>query len=217
MEEDLPLTAGLSGVNRLALPSFVLGYHGCDEEVAERILSGEEELQASRNDYDWLGSGIYFWEHNPARAEDWAGEMCGRGRIGSPAVIGAVLDLANCFNLLDASCIRLLSDAHRTLKAASAEAGRALPANISPGKRAPALVRRLDCAVVNLAMELNPGFDTVRAVFVEGAPIYPGAGFHEKSHIQICVRNPARIVGTFRVRSDPRRVPPTRTARSKRR
>lgn len=78
--------------------------------------------------------------------------------------------------------------------------GLPMPANRPVRKEGPILLRRLDCAVVNLAMESNPHFDTVRAVFVEGDPIYPDAGFHEKSHIQICVRNPNRIAGTFRPR-----------------
>ncbi len=41
-------------------------------------------------------------------------------------------------------------------------------------------------------------FDTVRAAFVEGSPIYDGAGFHAKTHIQLCVRHVARIQGYFR-------------------
>lgn len=36
-------------------------------------------------------------------------------------------------------------------------------------------------------------------MFTEGKPLYPGAGFHEKSHIQICVRNPNCIKGYFRI------------------
>ena len=44
--------------------------------------------------------------------------------------------------------------------------------------------------------------DTVKGVFVEGEPVYPGAGFVEKTHIQICVRNPAMIKGIFRVPED---------------
>lgn len=52
-------------------PSFVLGYHGCDKEVGERILGGEP-MVASVEKYDWLGSGIYFWESDPLRARDWA-------------------------------------------------------------------------------------------------------------------------------------------------
>lgn len=46
--------------------SFILGYHGCDEAVAEKVLAGED-FKPSDNDYDWLGSGIYFWEANPQR------------------------------------------------------------------------------------------------------------------------------------------------------
>jgi len=41
--------------------------------------------------------------------------------------------------------------------------------------------------------------DTVRGVFIEGAPIYPTAGFYEKIHVQIAVRNLASIKVVFRV------------------
>jgi hypothetical protein len=40
-------------------------------------------------------------------------------------------------------------------------------------------------------------FDTVRALFVEGGPAYPGAGFNERNHIQIAVRSRAAIKGLF--------------------
>jgi hypothetical protein len=42
-------------------------------------------------------------------------------------------------------------------------------------------------------------FDTVKGIFQEGAPIYQEAGFREKTHIQICVRDPECIKGVFRV------------------
>lgn len=42
-----------------------------------------------------------------------------------------------------------------------------------------------------------------RGVVVEGKRIYPNAGFHEKSHIQVCVRNLRCIKGYFRVLPDP--------------
>lgn len=42
--------------------AFVLGYHGCDRAVGEKVLANKEHLRASDNDYDWLGTGIYFWE-----------------------------------------------------------------------------------------------------------------------------------------------------------
>jgi hypothetical protein len=44
----------------------------------------------------------------------------------------------------------------------------------------------------------EPPFDTVRAAFIEGSPIYEDAGFHAKNHIQLCVRSVASIKGYFR-------------------
>jgi hypothetical protein len=66
------------------------------------------------------------------------------------------------------------------------------------------LRRNLDCAVVQRVHAISeaarlPSFDTVRGVFTEGGPAYDGAGFDEKTHIQIAVRNPDCIKGIFRV------------------
>ena len=52
----------------IASTSFILGYHGCDLAVAEGVFFGDKKLLPSKNDYDWLGHGIYFWEHNALRA-----------------------------------------------------------------------------------------------------------------------------------------------------
>lgn len=64
--------------------SFVLGYHGCDADVAEKLLK-KEKFRPSQNLYDWLGHGIYFWEANPQRAMLFAREAMRRPstRIGS--------------------------------------------------------------------------------------------------------------------------------------
>jgi hypothetical protein len=64
------------------------------------------------------------------------------------------------------------------------------------------LLRHLDCAVAETLHQLRerqdlPPYDTVRGVFWEGREIYPSAGFREKNHIQICVRNPSCIKGFF--------------------
>jgi hypothetical protein len=56
------------------MPNLVLGFHGCDSTVFERVLYGHEDLEISHNSYDWLGSGIYFWENSFQRAYDWAVE-----------------------------------------------------------------------------------------------------------------------------------------------
>lgn len=40
--------------------NLVVGFHGCDKSVVDAVIAGKTELLASANDYDWLGSGIYF-------------------------------------------------------------------------------------------------------------------------------------------------------------
>ena len=80
--------------------SFVLGYHGCSREIGEAILRGDEQLRFSVNEYDWLGSGIYFWETNPIRGLQWAKEAVKRKKFDEAFVIGAVIDLGYCFDLM---------------------------------------------------------------------------------------------------------------------
>jgi hypothetical protein len=52
--------------------SFVYGFHGIDKEAAYQILNNKAQFLPSRNKYDWLGSGIYFWENNLSRAKQYA-------------------------------------------------------------------------------------------------------------------------------------------------
>ncbi len=186
------------------LPSFLLGFHGCDRATADRVIAGRGTLRASQNDYDWLGAGVYFWEGDPTRALEWARELRRRGKVNRPAVVGAIIDPGACLNLLDRAHLELVAIAHADLAKASADAGRPLPQNVRlPGRRDP-LLRRLDCAVINACRESRlrdvafPPFDTVRAAFIEGDPLYPNAGFNDRNHIQLCVVNPHCVQGYFR-------------------
>ena len=189
--------------------TFVLGYHGCDASVAQRILAGKTPPAASQNDYDWLGHGVYFWEHNAQRAYEFACEVRtrphpSRQKIVRPAVVGAIIDLANCLNLLDSRYIDMVRDAHIDLVALHRDAGEPMPTNSGGTDR---LLRRLDCAVIETLHATReergrPAFDTVRAAFIEGDPIYDGAGFRAKNHIQLCVRNLSCIKGYFRPLGD---------------
>jgi hypothetical protein len=187
------------------LPAFVLGFHGCDRRLADRVINRKTTLRLSNNDYDWLGHGIYFWENSPKRANQWANEQAKRakakGRRYEPAVIGAVIDLGNCLDLMNAASIDLVRAAHTYLKDVHVAEGIPLPTNDDlPGKQGK-LLRRLDCAVINvlhtLVGEQDEAFDSVRAAFMEGPPIYPNAGFLRNNHIQICVRNTEKIRGYF--------------------
>jgi hypothetical protein len=188
--------------------AIAIGYHGCDREVGERILAGEMELRPSTNDYDWLAEGGYLWENDQERGFQWARLLQRHGKnsrhpIREPFVLGAVVDLGNCLDLLRAEPIRLVRDAYQALKQAFAETGQIMPVN--KRVKAELALRNLDCAVIQYlhqrrAAQGLPAFDTIRAAFPEGRELYPGAGFQEHTHIQICVRNPRQIVGYFRVR-----------------
>ncbi len=181
--------------------SFILGYHGCDRAVAEKVLSGVD-FKPSQNDFDWLGPGIYFWEANPIRGLEFAEELrrLKRGpRIQTPAVVGAIVELGLCLDLTTSAGVQHVRSAHRRLVQIASAAGYVLPKN-SPDQ----LRRNLDCAVIRMLHDIreeagDAPIDTVRGVFLEGDPIFDGSGFYAKTHIQICVRNPKCIKGVFRV------------------
>lgn len=75
---------------------LTLGFHGCEEDVARNALQNRGDLVASNNKYDWLGSGIYFWENDPVRALEFAKEV---KKCENPCVIGAVLNTGYCLDL----------------------------------------------------------------------------------------------------------------------
>ena len=181
--------------------TFVLGYHGCDGTVAERLLWGED-FKPSDNEYDWLGPGVYFWESNPKRGFEYATELKkieNGPRIRIPAVIGAVINLGLCLDLTTSAGIEQVGYAYQRLKEISEKAGWALPTNSGDLHH-----RNLDCAVIRTLHQMRKEqdlseIDTIKGVFVEGDEIYPHSGFRDKTHIQICVCNVENIAGAFRV------------------
>jgi hypothetical protein len=196
-------------------PNFIIGFHGCEESTRDKLISNPNELVFSKKPYDWLGHGMYFWENNFTRAMLWAKEKAEKGQFKKPSVIGAVIHLDYCCDFLDSKYIRLVQHYYTSFKNLTEISGDELPKN----KDAPndpngdLLLRNLDCAVIehmhqqifeNWKKEIEEkgnssirNFDTTRGVFTEGGPAYEGAGLFEKSHIQVCVRNPNCIKGFF--------------------
>jgi hypothetical protein len=80
---------------------LVVGYHGCDRATVERVLVllEHESLEPSNNTYDWLGRGIYFWEHGYKRALEFAEWKEKRGDLTEPTVLGAYIHLGRCFEV----------------------------------------------------------------------------------------------------------------------
>jgi hypothetical protein len=190
-----------------AKSGLVFGFHGCDSQVRTAVVLNKIKLLPSKNDYDWLGHGIYFWENNQSRAIQFAEELQNRVRankspINNPASLGAVLDLGHCLDLMDSEYLELIRVSYKKLVASYSNLGEPLPKNRSTLSSNEKLIRDLDCAVIEnfhenrQSQNLQP-FDSVRSAFTEGAELYPTAGFNEKNHIQLCIRNPNCIKGYF--------------------
>jgi hypothetical protein len=181
---------------------LVLGFHGTDESIVQDVLNGKRDLKPQNNVYDWLGHGIYFWDNSPSRALNWAIELGKRKNnpIKKPAVIGAILDLGYCLDLLDYKNLALVKLGYDILESTLSASETTLPEN--KGNTNDLFLRELDCATIeslhkSIKENKERKFDSVRGVFWEGNELYPKAGFREKDHIQICVRNIDCIKGYF--------------------
>jgi hypothetical protein len=178
----------------------VITYHGCDAEVAEQLLAGKP-FKASENEYDWLGNGVYFWEYGLDRALRFAHFQQQRGKVTNPAVVGAIVQLGNCFDLTDTRFTSQLKTAYEWCADFYQQEGKTLPVNAgpTPDKK----LRRLDCLVLNLYLayldeEAPERFQTVRAAFEEGPAAFPGSMIRQETHVQIAVRDPRCTIGVFR-------------------
>ena len=132
-------------------------------------------------------------KNNPSKA---------KSPIKNPSVIGAIIDLGLCFDLLDYGMLQILKSGYDVFKLILEKTGRELPLNKTVGNSEDLLLRDLDCAVFETIHKIrkeenDPAYDSVRGVFWEGEELYPNAGFREKDHIQICIRNPNCIKGYF--------------------
>ncbi len=175
-------------------PIELFGYHGTNIESARRIL--ETGFIHSRNSYDWLGKGVYFWQDAPYRAWDWAREYCEQ-KADDPAVIRSLVKIRRdeFMDLLDYSqdpnWANHLSRTHQYLQQQTRSV-------LPPNKRAIGY-HALDRLVVDTLIEdiLKPmdiNILAIRACFQEGDEIYPGSAIYNKSHIQIAVRDTSSIV-----------------------
>ncbi len=184
---------------------IIVGYHGCDRSVVESVFLQGKSLLPSQNDYDWLGEGIYFWEYGPQRALEFALQQKARShgkKVQNPAVLGAYIQLGNCFDLTDTRCTGLLQKAFEEWSAFLLSAGLPLPKNKGGKDR---LLRLRDCALLNWYLKRSdlessggrPYYQSVRGIFTEGELLYEDAGFFTQTHTQVAIRDPDCILGYF--------------------
>ena len=197
--------------------NLIIGFHGCDKAAAAALINNPDTIKVSREPHDWLGHGMYFWENNQERAQQWAVERQVRKKkdVAEAAVIGAVIQLGYCCDLIDSRFTGVLKDSYPQMEEWYNKMGRQLPVNkdLSSDPHKNKLLRVLDCTVIEFMHfhieeqykrdKREKGFsemkifDSTRGVFTEGGPIYEGAEIFEKTHIQICIRNSNCIKGFF--------------------
>jgi hypothetical protein len=153
---------------------IVVAYHGCDAALASAVLAGKRRLAPSANPYDWLGRGIYFWEHGPQRAYEWAIEQAkfSGTKIAEPGVLGAKINLGVCLDLLDTANTNLLGRRFFQFRRFMRENRVPMPQNREargsrPGDK---VLRFRDCAVIDFAARVvaeTEGiyYQTVRGVW----------------------------------------------------
>lgn len=177
----------------------VLGYHGCHKDFADGVRTGSigpGDWQPSQNVYDWLGEGIYFWEGSRTRAHEWAVEQFHE----QADVLEAEIDLEGSLNLLENTYHEPLRATFRNLRTVYGSLGWELPKNRK--KR-----HDLDCLVINkfvkfmerISGQHGIAFRSVRGVFEEGRPLYPGSALRSQAHIQIALRD----IRCMRIRTAP--------------
>ncbi len=201
-------------------PGLLIGFHGCDKSRQQDLLVNAASMPVSEKPFDWLGHGMYFWENNAERALDWAKSKQAKGGIKEAAVIGAVIDLGHCCDLLDSAFIKMVAVYYELMTLELKAVGKSLPINrdAKTDIHGDKLLRDLDCATLEFMHEQIRTqykkditenkyssykiFDSVRGVFPEGGPAFSGSGFWAKSHIQICIRNANCIKGFFQKRDE---------------
>jgi hypothetical protein len=188
----------------------IVAYHGCDIEVGLHVVQGHiPHLAPSRNPYDWLGDGIYFFEDDPLRAQRFAEAAAASSQLRltakpilHPFVIGAVLRTGNCLDLSRQVGIEEFSRAYTEL-----QHGIAVDEELPMNKRAylgdgECILHNLDRAIINYihserAKHGIVPYDTLRGYFRQGAPAAPTSVIAMLSHVQVVVRNTSCILGYF--------------------
>lgn len=178
----------------------IIGYHGTTIQNADKLVDGEP-FSESDNDDEWFGRGIYFWEHAPKQAWWWANRRTRKGLNGTPAVIGAVIRLGNCFDLLDAPNVKILKTFGEQYQDNCKKFGIEMPRNFRHYKNR-------DCAVFNFLYEhfisKREPIDSARGVYVSprAGRIWEASWLYEDTHIQTCIRNPKNILAVWHVQKN---------------
>ncbi|NVD69010.1 hypothetical protein D0T25_17200 [Duganella sp. BJB488] len=197
---------------------LLVAYHGCDITTRDDLVSGKlAHLDLSKNPYDWLGPGAYFFEGDAERALMFANashnnpmKMYTARPIGTPAVVGAVLSVQRWLDMTTQEGIHEFTLAYPALLSGLAATGSPVPKNAAASEDdADIILRKLDNAVFTFIHDIrenssppSPSFQAVRGAFYQGAEVAPKSGFRVGTHVQIALRDNDCVEGWFLARGD---------------
>jgi hypothetical protein len=175
------------------------GHHGTSRKTADMILA--QGFTISRNSYDWLGDGAYFWQDAPLRALEWARIAFGAEGV----VLEASIEIRDFINLLDTEWMSWLADVYDQYLREQKTAGKVLPVQTDKS-------HRLDREVINFGVSIleESGIPVkgVIGAFREGRPVFTNSALFTQSHVQIAVRD-LSLVTNCRILA-PKEIPDVR-------
>lgn len=196
---------------------LLVAYHGCDITTRDDLVSGKlAHLDHSKNPYDWLGPGAYFFEGDVERALMFAtashshpARLYTAKPVGTPAVVGAVLRVQRWLDMTTQEGINEFALAYPAMLAGLAASGSPVPQNAAAGDDADIILRKLDNAVFTFIHDIRKNshpalqlFQAVRGAFHQGAEVAPRSGFHKGTHVQIALRDNTCVEGWFLRKGD---------------
>lgn len=203
---------------------LLVAYHGCDITTRDDLVTGKSaDLDHSKNPYDWLGPGVYFFEGDAERAlmfakasHDNPAKMYTARAIGTPAVVGAILRVQRWLDMTTQEGINEFTLAYPALLAGLAKTGSPVPKNAAASEDdIDVILRKLDNAVFTFIHDIRdnanspaspgpppPFFQAVRGAFYQGAEIAPKSGFRVGTHVQIALRDNSCVEGWFLPRGE---------------
>lgn len=204
--------------------NLVLAYHGCDVTTRDGLVRGNLSPRISKNPYDWLGDGMYFFEGDPDRALKLATfshhnpeKLLTKQPIATPAVVGAVLEVERWLDLTTQEGITSFTTAASAVIKAAKTQGTEMPVN-GPAFEGDDddLHRSFDraaCQMVHIFRGLlhkdaltsgetekivaTAPFQASRGAFEQGKPIAPASAMCADTHIQIAVHDLNCVRGWF--------------------
>jgi len=154
--------------------SLVKAYHAGNLEDIEHLIRQGFGIPSSSSPGNWLGEGVYFWENDPRRAEEWQLQR------NKGAILECEIDTGFLLNLL-------VKNEHT---AEFYDRAGQIANNLSLRNQRNAQKFDLDNQVfkeIQKSFQLEKGLCGVRMAFYLGQSVTPDGNIYENQHIQICL------------------------------